>query len=239
MPQTPTRPELILALFLAASLLPGCGRGKSAEGTMGPPGNGEPVSIGRGLYRGALNGRQGLLFFAASAAAMTLVYDTARCGLYMAWRGPVPGNASATDSAYVPQGPLYHLQEADTLWHVDAGGETLPLKPMFLGFEQDSLGYLILRYSLDLPGGKTLRVEEHPAYDDHYGDIALRREFTFSGLQPGMTASVRLGGKSFTWKELWSQSADGSLAGTPGEETLTLSEDGVADVKLTFEGSAL
>jgi hypothetical protein len=169
---------------------------------------------------------------------MTVVYDTARCGLYAAWRGPALGGIRKADNSYAPQGPLYHLQEADTLWHVLDGDAPLSAKPRFLGFDQDSLGYLILHYALDLPGGNALKVDEHPSYDDHYGDIALHREFTVRGLQAGVTANVRLGGKSFAWKELWSQSADGSFAGAPGEETLTLGDDGVADVKVTFEGSA-
>ena len=85
--------------------------------------------------------------------------------------------------------------------------------------------------------GKSIRVDESPAYDDHYGDVALRQEFRFQGIEPGMLVSVRLGGKAYAWHELWSLSANGALTGAPGAETLVTGDDGVSAVKLTFEGS--
>lgn len=219
------------AAVLAAcdSTVTGCG---------GPIETGTPSPVGARTYRGDLGGRQGLLFYAAHDSAMTLVYDTVRCGLFLAWRGPVLSGQVNGDGSYVAQGPVFHRQDADTLWRLVRGADTLSLAPAFLGFTEDSAGSLTLHYGLILPGGDTVRVDEVPSYDDHYGDLALRRDFRFQGLPPGAEVSVRLGGVAFAWKELWSQSANGILAGDPGEETLRTSDDGVSDVKLTFVGSA-
>jgi hypothetical protein len=183
--------------------------------------------VGVRVYRGDWDGRKGLLLFAASPSSMTLVYDTARCGLYQAWRGPV----------LKPRSPLFHRQEADTLWRVRKAGVNLAVRPRFVGFEEDSTGYLGLHYSLELPGGKSVQVREVPAYDDHYGDMALRQEFRIQGMEEGMRVSVRLGGKAYAWKELWGLSANGELTGAPGAETLETPDDGVSAVKVTFEGS--
>ncbi|HKP97316.1 MAG TPA: hypothetical protein VJ385_16330 [Fibrobacteria bacterium] len=228
--------------FRALGLLGLLGLGAAAcspgQEVLGPDAGLPPVKAGLRVYRGGLDGRKGLIFYAAHSAAMTLVYDTARCGLYLAWRGPVDGPLRNPDGSFAPQGPLFHRQEADGLWRVGSVDVTQPARPRFLGFEEDSLGDLILHYALDLPGNGTLRVNERPSYDDHYGDLALRREFLFQGLEAGQAASVRLGGRDFAWKELFSQGANGSLSGSSGEETLTVLDDGLADVKVTFQGSA-
>ncbi len=240
------RIRISLPSALAVALLIGCASHK--EITAPAIENAMPRKIGPRLYRGDLDGRRGLLFYAASPSALTVVYDTVRCGLYEVWRGPVPvpdtGAAAvaaaekpAADAPYGPQGPLCHRQQADTLWRVSNAGVTLAARPRFLGLDQDSSGYLSLHYALDLADGKSIRVDESPAYDDHYGDVALRQEFRFQGIEPGMLVSVRLGGEAYAWHELWSLSANGALTGGPGAETLVTGDDGVSAVKLTFEGS--
>ncbi|MDB5104030.1 MAG: hypothetical protein JWP91_1719 [Fibrobacteres bacterium] len=200
-----------------------------------------PERIGRRVYRGSLEGRQGVLFFAASDTALTVAYDTVLCGLVAAWKGPVVGFALGADgSSYPPQGPLYHRLPGAVprVWTVRNGQDTLDARARFIGFAEDSTGYALFRYALDLPGGKSILVDEEPSWDDHYGDNALQRDFRFRGLDAGMTVDLRLGGEPGRWKELWGPPSAGILTGPAGRETLEMSEDGVCNVKVTWEGSA-
>jgi hypothetical protein len=232
---TPVGERRLFGLALGAGLMMAC------TGT-GPSGSGAdaalPVKTSERVYRGTLDGRKDLIFFAAHPANLTLAFDPGRCGLYAAWKGPILGDARKTDGTYAPQGPLYHLQTSDTLWRLRDDGKAASPGCRLAGFAVDSSGHLKLDYDLDEPGGSVIHVREAASYDDHYGDIALRREFTVRDLPAGDALSVRVGGQAYAWKEIWSQAADGILDGKPGEETLTMTADGVAEVKLTFEGSA-
>jgi hypothetical protein len=219
--------------LLFAGLCLGCSWDGGSEGSR----SGVPVQTGKRLYRGDLDGRVGLVFFAADTL-MTLAYDVGRCGLYAAWRGPIEGDARDPSGGYAPQGPFYHMQAADTLWRLRRGGASVGLKGRTTVVSEDSSGRLVLEYALTLPDGSTLSVRERASFDDHYGDIALRREFDLQDLPSGDTLSVRLGGQAYAWPEIWSQGADGLFDGKAGEETLTFTEAGVGEVKLTFEGSA-
>lgn len=66
----------------------------------------------------------------------------------------------------------------------------------------------------------------------------FRRLSLYRGALDGRAGLLRLGGQASAWPELWSQSADGMLTGGPGEQILGLANDGVADVRVSFEGSA-
>jgi hypothetical protein len=81
-------------------------------------------------------------------------------------------------------------------------------------------------------------VDEEPSFDDHYGDYALQRDFRFRGIDPGMTVSVRLGGAAGTWSPLWGPASAGTMEGDAETKTLSMTEDGVANIKVTWTGSA-
>lgn len=227
---------MIPVLFLVpmvACLLAGCFRN---EGGADPY---EPIrKVGVRMHAGDLDGRQGLLFFPAGDTSLAIVYDTALCGLYMAWKGRVLGPARAADGSYAPQGPLYLKQTDKHPWTVRNGEDTLPAKVRFLGYSEDTAGSVVFRYALDVPGRGTVTVEEDPSWDNHYGDNALVRDFRFQGIDSGISVSVLLGGGAGTWSELWSLSAAGVLSREPGRETLTVDQDGVSSVKVTWEKSA-
>jgi hypothetical protein len=219
--------------LLSSGLILGCSWDGGSQGSR----SSVPVQTGKRLYRGDLEGRIGLVFFAADSL-MTLAYDVGRCGLYAAWRGPIEGDAHDASGGYAPQGPFYHVQTADTLWRLRRDGKSIGLECRNTSISEDSSGRLALEYALTVPGGASFRVRERASFDDHYGDIALRREFDLQDLPAGDTLRVRLGGKAYAWPELWSQGADGLFEGPAGEETLTFTEAGLGEVKLTFEGSA-
>jgi hypothetical protein len=199
----------------------------------------EPIrKIGTRMHAGDMDGREGLLFFPAGDTSLVIVYDTAMCGLYMAWKGRVLGPARAPDGSYAPQGPLYLKQADRSPWTVRNGEDTLAAEIRFLGFLEDTAGSVVFRYALDLPGGGTVTVEEDPSWDNHYGDNALVRDFRFQGIDSGISVSVLVGGGAGNWSELWALSAAGELSREPGRETLTVDQDGVSSVKVTWEKSA-
>ncbi|GEM_PF-5976022 len=219
--------------FLAAFLLAACGEGARYLNT---PGQG-PLVEGRGVYVVDMQGHPGELLLQANDTLLTLAYDTALCGLYQAWNGPVEGQAFTRDGVYLPQGPLFFSQPASVLWSLRNGQVTQPLRARFLGHAEDTLGGFILHYALALAGGDTAFVDEKPAFDNHYGDISLQREFRVSGLPPGMALRLRLGGTDGKWTPIWALSAAGSMEGSGGGETLTVTGDGVSVVKLLWSGS--
>lgn len=183
--------------------------------------------IGDRLYRGTLDGRAGILLFEASDTALTLAYDPRLGGLWKAWKGSARAG-----------GPMYAVQEAATLWTLRRPGEVHYLAASLVGTETDSTGFLALHWALGLPDGSTARVTEEPSWDNHYGDHSLQRDFRFEGIPEGDTLSLRLGAAPGRWNEIWSQSADGEMAGTGPERRLDMAFDGVANVKVLWEGSA-
>jgi hypothetical protein len=196
-----------------------------------------PEKIGRRLYRNVLDGRPGILLFAASDTALTLAYDTTLCGLYQAWKGPI--------GLGHPAGPVYHTQTASRIWTLRNGEDTLAAQVRYLGFSEDSTGYVAFRYALVTPKGDTVKVTEEPSFDDHYGDNALRRDFHFTGIPYGATVSLALGGKAGQWPERWEQSAGGLLldsaqvpAGATGGAHLDIGNDDVSSTKVRWLGSA-
>ncbi len=197
----------------------------------------QPRKIGLRLYRGSLYGRPGIFFFEASDTALTLAYDSALCGLFQAWKGPVLGTHINPDGTYGDQGPSYHLQIEHRLWVVRNSEDTLDAKVRFLGVDEDSSGYIGFRYGLVLPAGDTIFVTEEPSWDNHYGDNALRRDFIFRGIPYGATVSVRLGGIAGGWPEVWEQSAGGLLLGPAGQERLEIGNDDVSATKVRWTGS--
>ena len=205
-----------------------------------PIGSSDPKALtqtGSRIYRGDMFGHQGLVFFAAHTSALTAVYDTARCGLYLAWKGPVLGSERDSKGRYVPQGPLYLLRDDPSLWTVLIGGDTVPSTIRMISFDQDSTAYLAFHYSLNITGGRSLRIDEGVMHDNHYGDNALIRTFKCEGLDSTTTVRVKLGGQRGRWTELWSLGASGNLEGVPGEETLVMTYDGTSLVKVTWTGS--
>lgn len=222
-----------LCLAVAAAGLVACGQ-------FGPHRDQEdpPVSIGRRLFRGSLDDHLRVVFFEASDTALSLAYDTALCGLLAAWKGPVLGAARNPEGTYAPQGPVYQRQPAARLWTVRNGEDTLAAAVRWLGQGEDSTGYVQFRYALILPSGDTIKVTEEPSWDNHYGDNALQRDYRFTGIPFGAIVSLRLGATPGKWQELWSQSADGEMAGTGLDRRLDMAADGVANVKVLWEGSA-
>jgi hypothetical protein len=225
-------PAFLLAP-IAACLLTGCFREEGAADAY------EPIrKAGVRMHAGDMDGRRELLFFPAGDTSLVIVYDTAMCGLYMAWKGKVLGPARAPDGSYAPQGPLYLKQTDRSPWTVRNGDDTLDAKVRFLGFVEDTAGSVLFRYALDVPGGGTVTVEEDPSWDNHYGDNALVRDFRFQGIDSGISVSVLVGGGAGIYSELWSLSAAGELSREAGRETLTVDQDGVSSVKVTWEKSA-
>ena len=198
----------------------------------------QPKRIGHRLYRGTLYGRPGVLFFEASPTVLTVAYDTAMCGLFIAWRGPALGTETNPDGTYEEQGPFYLFQLSKDLWTVRNGEDTLAAAVRFLGYDEDSTGYVAFRYALLLPNGDSIKVAESPSLDDHYGDIALRRDFRFTGIPYGATVSVRLGGNAGSWPELWEQSGGGRLTDLNGYARLEMTFDDLAVTKVRWQGSA-
>jgi hypothetical protein len=196
-----------------------------------------PVLIGRRVYQGSLNGHAGLLFFAANDSLMTVVYDTVRGGLYMAWKGPVLGPKRDSKGEYAPQGPLYQFREEAHFWTVIVGADTVIPTVKLLGIEEDTTGYLVFHFSLNLPGGRSIKVDESPLHDDHYGDHALLRTFNFEGLDSVTSARLRLGSPHLTWDETWSLSVAGNLERKIGTEALIMNRDDKSQIKVTWIGS--
>lgn len=207
---------LLAALALA---LAGCPNRHPSE-----PGVGK---IGDRLYRGTLDGRARILLFEASDTALTLAYDPGLGGVWKAWKG----SARA-------RGPMYAVQEAATLWTLRRPGEVHYLAASLAGTETDSTGFLALHWALGLHDGSTARVIEEPSWDNHYGDHSLQRDFRVTGIPEGDTLSLLLGATPGKWPEIWSQSADGEMTGTGLERRLDMTRDGVANVKVLWEGSA-
>lgn len=197
-----------------------------------------PASIGRRLFRGSLDDHLRVFFFEASDTALTLAYDTSLCGLLAAWKGPVIGPARNPEGTYAAQGPVYQRQPAASLWTIRNGEDTLAAAVRWLGLSEDSTGYVQFRYALILPSGDTIKVTEEPSWDNHYGDNALQRDYRFTGIPFGAIVSLRLGATPGKYKELWSQSADGAMAGAGLDRRLDLTADGIANVKVLWEGSA-
>ena len=197
-----------------------------------------PVRVGRKVYAGTLDDRLEILFFEASDTALTVAYDKSLCGLAAAWKGPVVGPARTAWGSNTSQGPVYHRQTAARLWTVRNGEDTLLTPVRFLGYEEDSTGYVAFRYALILPSGDSIKVVETPSLDDHYGDNALRRDFRLTGIPYGATVSVLLGGTAGQWPELWEQSGGGLLLGPAGAERLEMTFDDLAVTKVRWQGSA-
>jgi hypothetical protein len=190
------------------------------------------------LYRGDMLGHRGLLFFAASPSVMTLVYDTARCGLYLAWKGPVLGSKRDGHGNYLPQGKVYQLREDQKFWNVVISGDTVASQLRMTGFAEDSTGYLVIHYAIDLPGGRSLSVDENPVHDDHYGDNALFRTFRLTGLDTNMAVHIRLGSPDQNWKTIVNPpSASGRFVGEGNDLTLVMENDGISVIKVLWSGS--
>lgn len=226
-----------LLLLLTATFFSGCLFSAGETPPEPSPPQPEPVQIGTRVYRGDMGALHGLLFFSGKGSNMTVVYDTVRCGLVYAWKGPVLGPLRDPDGGYVPQGKVYEERREPGFWTVLVGGQTVAAKIRFAGFTEDSAGSLALHYALDLPDGRTVKIEEDPVHDDHYGDHALFRNITCEGLDTTITLRVSLGGLHPNWDELWSQSASGTLESWPDRHTLVLTYDGISVVKTTWIGS--
>jgi hypothetical protein len=196
------------------------------------------VQIGPRLFRGDFDRTMDAIYFQASDTALSMAYDTRICGLLGAWKGPVLGGTRHEDGRYTPKGPVYQIRSPALLWTIRNGGDTLPSTVRWLGHSGDSTGYVQFRYALILPSGDSIKVAEEPSWDNHYGDNALQRDYRFTGIPPGATVSLRLGATPGEWKELWSHSADGEMIGTGLDRRLEMSADGVANVKVLWEGSA-
>lgn len=182
-----------------------------------------------GLYRADLEGRRGLLVFAAHAAHLSVAFDTAAGGVFLAWRGSVrrPDTGLA--------GRLFWRQDAGTVWTLRRGPDTLRPEVRFAGFASEP-GSLAVNLLLVLPSD-TVRVRQVLVHDDHYGAHALESIFEFAGLGDGLSASLRVGHpRAGPWPILWAVSG-GRVEGPAGGETYVQEFDGSGSFKATFEGS--
>jgi hypothetical protein len=214
---------------LLAGVLPGC-KEKS------------PTTVGSdklvflpgdsGLSRASAMAWGSFLVYEASPTHLSFAFDTADCGVFLAWKGPALLLKGSYDSV------LYFGQEPRRFWRVVRGADTLEPKVRFRGVTGLN-GALALRFHLVLPDGDSVVVQSYMNHDDHYGDHALETEFHFTGLDSGMAAILELGaGKRIgRWPLKWSGSV-GRLEDAPGAERYVQEFDGVGQVKLTFEGSA-
>lgn len=185
-----------------------------------------------GLYRADLLGRRGLLVFAAHPARMSVAYDTAVGGVFLAWRGTVrrPDTGLA--------GRLYWRQDATPVWTLRRGADTLAPEVRFAGLAVEP-GSLSVSFLLLLPGTvkDTVKVKQVLVHDDHYGAQALESIFEFTGLGDGLSASLRVGHpRPGPWPVIWAESG-GRVEGPAGAETYVQEFDGSGSFKATFEGS--
>lgn len=184
-----------------------------------------------GLYRTDYGNRRGLLIFSAHSIRMSVAYDTAMGGVFLAWKGAVEGLRSGR------AGVTYFLQDTGRVWSVRRGGDTVAPEVRCLGVSTEP-GLLEVDLALILPGKDTILVREFLNHDDHYGDHALETEFRFSGIDSGTAVALRLDGVAAVgpWPVLWSASV-GRLEGAPGREEYVQDANGVGQVKGTFTGS--
>jgi len=186
------------------------------------------------VFQGGIPDRSGLIFMALHPE-MTVAYDGKTGALFKAWKGRAERSmetAPTNESFYRVKGPFYYRQNSSNPWTVrNKKGEVL-VTPKFDKVIQVE-GHSALRTFLHLPQGRKITVLEFPGFDDHYGDNALRRNFSFAGIPPGFTVNLILSGEGMA--EIWGGGGAGQLEKSPqGQWRLVQSEDGESPLKVTW-----
>lgn len=183
-----------------------------------------------GPFRGFLEGEPSPMIFLPAGKEMTLAYDERGGSLFLAWKGtadPLPGPGNR----FRPSGAVRHRRSASSPWSVRGPKGIIPVTVTFKSLR--TRGPLTtLEWTLGLPGGRAVSVAETPAFDDHYGDAGLFREFAVAGLPEGATLRLDLTGTGLP--ESWGGGGDGALAEEEGRRLLVQSRDGMTPVKVTW-----
>lgn len=171
------------------------------------------------VFRGALPDRPGLIFMALHPE-MTAAYD-GKTGVLFQATHPV-------------NGLVYHRQSRLNLWSVRNIKGVVSAKPKFDKVIQVE-GHTALRTILRLPEGRKITIVEMPGFDNHYGDNALLRNITITGIPPGYTVTLALSGD--VAGEIWGGGGMGQLSESKeGKWSLIQSQDGESPLKVTWPG---
>jgi hypothetical protein len=186
------------------------------------------------VFEGALEGQPGMVFY--PTGKLTLAYHRPTCSLRLTWAGHAvrqPGPQPASGILYSIAGKILHRQRPGSVWSVRKGNRgAVPVAADFLEAYRPQ-GRLTLVYLLKMPGGQPVRVEETPEFDDHYGDPALRREFTLTGIPAGHRVELLLSGKAPA--ETWGGGGAGRLEqDREGRWMLVQAQDGSTPLKVSW-----
>jgi hypothetical protein len=156
---------------------------------------------------GSLDGKAGVAVIELNLS-MSLAYDFSGAGLWMAWQGTAK-NAAAADLPAGPapraadgrgaarllsDGPAFHTRRAGQPWSARKGTKPLPVTSTLRAATMED-GLPKITYALRI-GSDSVRVEEYPEFDDHYGAKALFRYFVFTGMPAGVTLRLDLRGRA-------------------------------------------
>lgn len=190
-----------------------------------------------GVLRGLLAGDGTPCLFITLDPEMSLAYDELGGSLLLAWKGrpvpdPSPGPAPAGGrKTYRAEGAVYHRRSSRAPWEAIGPKGNQPVTVTFKGIsERRSLR--VIAWRLGLPGGKSVSVEEVPMFDDHYGDPGVFRNFTVTGLPPGLALRLSLAGRGLP--ETWGGGGEGGLQGSGDSLSFRQDRDGETPLKVTW-----
>lgn len=181
-------------------------------------------------FRGFLEGEASPMIFLPAGKGMTFAYDERGGSLFLAWKGraealPGPGNR------FRPSGAVCHRRSAAFPWSVRGPEGIKPITVTLKSLKAEG-PLATLEWNLKLPGGRSVSVAETPAFDDHYGDPGLFREFAVAGLPDGTALRLDLTGTGLP--ESWGGGGDGALADEEGRRVLIQDRDGTTPLKVTW-----
>ena len=103
----------------------------------------------------------------ALSKEMYVAYDATHCGLYKAWKGGVRFDGAVYTTEHGPQptsaGSVYLEEQPRDVWSAEVGGVPVAAKARWQGYALHD-GRATLVYSIELPDGRAVRVEETPEY---------------------------------------------------------------------------
>ncbi len=123
-------------------------------------------------------------------------YSATNGALRKVWKGGVNFDGAVYTTVHGPQpsslGDAY-LENAhsDAPWSVTIDGKSIAPKVQFKGHRFEK-GHVRLNYSLMLPDGQTIQVQEMPEFTERAdGQVGIERVFTLSGVPSGATVALK------------------------------------------------
>ncbi|MEL7533768.1 MAG: PA14 domain-containing protein, partial [Bacteroidota bacterium] len=140
------------------------------------------------VFRSVLD-EQARMLTIALGEEFWIAYDAQDCHLYKVWRDGVELAGAVYTNAHGPQptslGPAWLQNNQKHAWELVQGDKHTKLAPIYHGhrFEGENVS---LQYSLKMPDGHLIKVEERPEYiENESGMPGLERRFEITGQPEG------------------------------------------------------